>query len=159
LVQSGDHGRDVIQHIWTTARIATIRQKEEWKDLQMIGMVVTERETATKSTIEARYYIGSIPNDAVVFGNAVRTHWEIENCVHWFLDVAFHEDQSPIYKGNAPENMAVLRHMALNLLHQETTLDRGLRGKRLRAGWDETYLEKVLACAPNMLISPTSDVN
>ena len=120
--------------------------------------MISERVTASRSSIEARYYIGSIANDAKVFGNAVRTHWEIENRVHWSLDVAFHEDQSTIHKDYAPENMAVLRHMALNLLQQETTLKRSMRGKRLRAGWDEAYLEKVLVCTTNVPILLVSDV-
>ncbi len=157
--QSTDHGRDVIRQIWTTSRLGTIRNKEDWEDLRTIGMVITERVTATTSSIEARYYIGSIINDAEIFGDAVQTHWEIENCVHWSLDVTFHEDQSRIYKDHAPENMAVLRHIALNLLQQEMTVKRSMRRKRLRAGWDEEYLEKVLAYTSNMPIASVSDAN
>ena len=122
-------------------------------------MVMTERVTATKTSIDVRYYIASIENDAKQLKHAVRTHWEIENCVHWTLDVAFREDSSTIHKDHAPANMAVLRHVALNLLQQETTLKRSIRGKRLRAGWDESYLEKVVAYTPNIFISPTSEVN
>jgi predicted transposase YbfD/YdcC len=157
--QSTDHGRDVIRQIWTTSRLDTIRNKEDWEDLRTIGMIITERVTAATSRIEARYYIGSIKNDAEIFGDAVQTHWEIENCVHWSLDVAFREDQSAIFKDHAPENMAVLRHMALNLLQQETTMKRSMRRKRLRAGWDEEYLEKVLAYTSNIPILSVRDVN
>jgi len=157
--QSTDHGRDIIQQVWTTTRTETIRNKDAWDDLQVIGMVMTERVTTTKTSIDVRYYIASIENDAKQLKHAVRTHWEIENCVHWTLDVAFREDSSTIHKDHAPTNMAVLRHIALNLLQQETTLKRSIRGKRLRAGWDETYLEKVVAYTPNIFIAPTSEVN
>jgi predicted transposase YbfD/YdcC len=157
--QSVDHGRDVIRQVWTTPRTETIRNKDAWEDLQIIGMVMTECVTATKSSIDVRYYIASIDNNAKRLDCAVRTHWEIENCVHWTLDVTFNEDASTIHKDHAPENMAVLRHVALNLLQQETTLKRSIRGKRLRAGWDDAYLEKVIAYAPNILISPASEVN
>lgn len=74
----------------------------------------------------------------------MRTHWEIENKVHWILDVIFQEDYCRVRNGNAAQNLAVLRHFALNLLRQETTLKRGIKAKRLRAGWDHDYLLKVL---------------
>jgi predicted transposase YbfD/YdcC len=94
--QSTDHGRDVIQHVWTTTRTETIRHKDAWEDVQISGMVMTERVTATKSSIDRRYSIASIDNNAKRLGYAVRTHWEIENCVHWTLDVTFREDTSTI---------------------------------------------------------------
>ena len=92
-----------------------------------------------------RYYISSLPgDDAKQLLAAVRTHWHIENRLHWVLDVTFREDDSRVRKGNAAQNMAVLRHMALNLLKQEQSTKRSLRGKRLKAGWDERYLARVL---------------
>ena len=75
---------------------------------------------------------------------AVRAHWGIENRLHWVLDVTFGEDHSRIRKENAPENMAILRHLSLNLLRQERSANVGVKIKRSRAGWDEAYLEKIL---------------
>ena len=75
---------------------------------------------------------------------AVRSHWGIENELHWSLDVTFHEDLCRIRKGAGAQNFAILRHIALNLLKQEKSAKLGLKGKRLKAGWDEAYLLKIL---------------
>jgi len=86
-------------------------------------------------------------NDAELFGKAVRNHWGIENSVHWVLDVSFREDESRKRKGNSAFNFSILRHIAMNLLRKETSVKSGLRSKRMRAGWDDHYLAKVLAGA------------
>lgn len=86
----------------------------------------------------------SILNDSELFSSLARGHWGIENQLHWVLDIAFREDDSRIRKDNAPENFAVLRQIALNILNQEKTLKKGVKCKRNKAGWDNNYLEQVL---------------
>ena len=108
-------------------------------------MVESERTVKFDTTIEHRYYISSAENTAEKFLNASREHWEIETSLHWRLDIAFREDESRIRKGNGAENFAILRHIAFNLLNKEDTTKVGMETKRLKAGWDASYLEKVLA--------------
>ena len=97
-----------------------------------------------KSSLERRYYISSLPNDAELLAKAIRGHWNIENQLHWVLDVQFSEDGSRIRKDNAPQNLAIIRQIALNLLNQDKTIKAGIKTKRKRAGWDNNYLLKVL---------------
>jgi predicted transposase YbfD/YdcC len=107
--------------------------------------VRAERRFKDKTETETRYYLSSRPGDnAKHLLNAIRTHWHIENRLHWVLDVTFREDDCRLRKGNGAQNFAVLRHIALTLLKQERTLKRGIKSKRLRAGWDPAYLLKVL---------------
>ncbi len=93
---------------------------------------------------ERRYYISSLKDDAKCFADAVRRHWEIENSLHWVLDVAFREDDCRKRNAYAAENFAIIRHIALNLLRKEKSLKVGIKGRRKKAGWDNDYLLKVL---------------
>ena len=110
-----------------------------------MAKVTGERRIGEKVSIESRYYISSLPGKAKQVLWAVREHWGIENRVHWVLDIAFREDESRVRKGHGPENLATMRHMALNLLRRETTSKGGIKARRLRAGWDENYLLQVLS--------------
>lgn len=143
------HGRDEIRTYWTTAHLDGIRDRDAWKGLQSIGMTLSDREAQGKSQQERRYFIISRTNDVYSFGHAVRTHWSIENNLHWMLDVAFGEDASRIHKEHAPQNMAVMRHMALNLLQHDQTCTGSVRTKRLCAGWNDAYLEVLLTAMEN----------
>jgi len=102
-----------------------------------------------KTSIETRYYISSLPNDAQKLGESVRSPWGIKNSLHWVLDVGFREDDCRIRKDNAPQNFARIRHISLNLLNQEKTSKTGAKNKRLRDGWDDGYLTKILAVSVN----------
>ena len=95
-------------------------------------------------TRERRYFLTSLA-DAATFGRAVRAHWGIENGLHWVLDIAFREDESRVRMGHGAENLVVMRHMVINLLKREQTAKVGIKAKRLKAGWDEQYLLKILA--------------
>jgi predicted transposase YbfD/YdcC len=92
-----------------------------------------------------RFYISSLASDAKQILEVVRKHWAIENELHWVLDVALNEDHNRARKDQAPENLAVIRHIALNLLKHEKTAKGGIHAKQLQAGWKEDYLLKVLA--------------
>ena len=138
------HGRVEYRRHWTTNEIEQIDKAKKWKGLQAVGMVESERHVEGKITIERRYYILSLENNAKRFAGAVRAHWGIENSVHWVLDVAFREDDARTRKGYSSENLSVVRHLAANLLRNEQTVKVGVKNKRLLAGWDNDYLYKVL---------------
>jgi len=141
------HGRIEIRRCWTITEsdfLDYVRQFADWPKLNAIVKVHAERRVGEEVTRKARYYITSLGNDAQQVLDAVRGHWKIENQVHWVLDVVFREDDSRIRKGNGAQNFAILRHVALNLLHQEKTIKVGIKAKRLKAALDEKYLLKVL---------------
>ena len=138
------HGRVETRRYWTLTAVDKIAQAPEWKKLDMVGMVQCERQLNGKTMLENRFYIGSTGGDAQRFAWAVRKHWGIENSLHWCLDIAFREDESRVRDRQAANNLAVLRHIALGLLKKDTTIKRGIKTKRLVAGWNEDYLAKLL---------------
>lgn len=142
------HGRREVRECWTASdseSLASIQSLADWQDLRTVIMVKSKRFVGDKRSEESRYYISSLSGDAEQALEAVRGHWGIENKVHWVLDIAFREDDCRIRKGNGAQNFAILRHIALNLLKQEKTAKCGVKNKRLKAGWDESYLLKVLS--------------
>ncbi len=146
------HGRVEIRECWTisgTEALAMIADHGAWTQLNTVVRVQATRDINGKRTCETRYYISSLSGDtphlAEAALHAVRRHWSIENELHWVLDIAFREDDCRIRKGHSAENMAVLRHIALNLLKQESSKRLGIKNKRLLAGWNDDYLRKVLS--------------
>ena len=121
-----------------------IDPENKWKKLNSVGMVESVRTENGKTTVETRYYISNLNLDAKKFGDSVRSHWGIENSLHWILDVALNEDDCKIRKDNAPQNFAVLRHIAINLLGKEKSKKLGIQNKQFLAAMDDNYLAKVL---------------
>ena len=107
-------------------------------------MVVSERQLWNKTTNQVKFYRSSLISNAKLFSQVIRGHWGIENTLHWSLDVTFSEDKSRIRKDNGPENFALLRKLALNLLNQEKTTKASNKMKRYRAAMDNEYLLKIL---------------
>ena len=145
---NGGHGRIEIRQCWVASgeeSLSFLRNYGQWAKLQTIVMIQSERRLDGEVSQETRYFISSLAGDARQILAAKRAHWGIENKLHWVLDVAFREDDARVRQGNAPQNLAVLRHMALNLLKQEKTAKGGIKAKRLKAAWDDNYLLKVLS--------------
>nr|WP_290227884.1 ISAs1 family transposase [Trichocoleus desertorum] len=144
---SKGHGRIEIRRCWTLSgtELDYLVQKQHWKGLQTVVMVECERRLNGTVSRERRYYLSSLGQDADVINAAIRTHWAIENGLHWVLDVSFAEDACRIRKDHAPQNMSLLRQIALNLLGQDKVTKVGISAKRKKAGWDDAYLIKILA--------------
>jgi predicted transposase YbfD/YdcC len=138
------HGRKEARYYMICPVPEDLPDRARWTGLKAIGVAISDTERDGKKVGENRYYILSKFISARRFADAVRGHWSIENRLHWQLDVTFQEDQCRIRQGHADANFSILRRAALSLLKNETTLKVGIKNKRLAAGWDENYLEKVL---------------
>lgn len=142
------HGRIEIRQAWVVtdpAILNNLRGSEKWPHLTALVKLEAERLTASGRNSQSRYYLASwalSPQQAITL---TRSHWCIENSLHWVLDMAFREDESRLRKDYGAHNFAILRHIALNLLKQEKTNRLGVKNKRLRAAWDNDYLLRVLA--------------
>ena len=140
----GDHGRIETRSGMISTDISWLQDDHKWPGLAAVGKVVRLRETADKTTTEIAYYLLSAAMTPERFGEVVRSHWAIENRLHWCLDVTMNEDQMRNRMDHAPQNLTTLRHMALNLVRQETSKG-SLRKKLRRAAWSDSFLVKVLA--------------
>jgi predicted transposase YbfD/YdcC len=144
------HGRiekRVCEVLSGEAVIARLRHKNNWMSLHTIVKVTAQRTTRTTGVVteQTRYYICSIKDpSAERMQAAIRAHWGIENSLHWVLDMAMREDESRIRTDNAPANMAVLRHIALNLVRGDTTRKVGVKASLKKAGWSTDYMGKLL---------------
>lgn len=143
-----DHGRFETRRYYQSDCLDWFADQGKWEGLASVGMVESSRECDGKTTVERRYYLSSLKLDVGTFARAVRGHWGVENKLHWVMDVCFHEDQSRAREGFAAENLATLRRLALNLLKQEKTKKRGIRGKMLNASWNHPYLLRLLGIEP-----------
>jgi predicted transposase YbfD/YdcC len=145
---SKGHGRIEIRECWALsdpAILSYITAYKLWSGLHSLVKLTSTRQEQGQSSQATRYFISSLPPKASLLLTVIRAHWQIENDLHWVLDMAFREDQNRSRKDHAAHNLAILHHIALNLLKQESSLKVGIKAKRLRAGWDHRYLLKVLS--------------
>jgi predicted transposase YbfD/YdcC len=140
----GDHGRIETRTSTLSSDIGWLQEHHQWPGLAAVGKITRSRETATKTTTETAYYLLSTAFSPERFGEVVRCHWGVENRLHWVLDVVMNEDQARNRLDNGPKNLAVLRHIALNLIRKEKSKG-SLRGKFKRAGWRDDFLAKIIA--------------
>lgn len=138
------HGRIERRQVWGTNDIDWLKKRHpHWPDLQSIGVIESSRQVGSERSSERRFFISSHHANAQQFLCSIRQHWEIENRLHWVLDVSFNEDQCRVRSGYAAENLSVIRHIAINLLRQESSKI-SIKAKRRKAGWDSGFLRKVL---------------
>jgi predicted transposase YbfD/YdcC len=136
------HGRTEQRTVYALAVPEDLAGKDEWRDLRTLVLVFRERTVGAKTSEEFSYYLSSHRADAAEFARVIRLHWSIES-MHWVLDVTFHEDSSRVRAGHGAENFGLLRRLALSLLKQDDSKG-SLKGKRLRAGWDNDFLLRIL---------------
>jgi predicted transposase YbfD/YdcC len=147
LLEELDHGRIETRKCSVITDFKFIENMQEWAGLKSIVKIESIREfkNSDKPTENfTRYYISSLLSEAKDLQRAIRLHWGIENKLHWVLDVAFSEDASRKRTGNAAQNFSILSKIALNLLKKDTTTKQGIKGKRLKAAYDQNYLIKIL---------------
>ncbi len=148
---TSDHGRIEQRNVWLTSDVQwLIERHPRWKSIKGIAIVDSIRDLQGKVSREQRLYITSHGTKSADFiANAIRSHWLVENKLHWQLDVSFNEDQNRLRSGYAAENLSMMNKIALNLLKNEKSVKVGVKTKRLKAGWDEAYMMKVLTVGFN----------
>lgn len=145
-VEKGHH-RTEKRQVWTVpvAQLPPLHQQANWLGLKTVVMVVRVRHSWNKITREVQFYLTSLDSNACKIGQAIRLHWGIENGLHWTLDVTFNEDACRVRTGHAPQNLALLRRIALNALNQEQSFKRSNRQKSNRAAMHNNYMLTILA--------------
>jgi predicted transposase YbfD/YdcC len=140
------HGRIEVRKCIVSGEVNWLNQKEQWAGLKTIAMIEETQEIKGKKSIEHRFFISSLPADAKQIASAVRAHWLVENGLHWTLDVVFNEDRSRVRKDNAGENMAIIRHITLNMLNnaKKSFKNVALKALRKKAGWGNETLTSIL---------------
>ena len=148
------HGRHEVRRVWVLEAEDRLSEAQSWRGLRSLVRVESERTVNGQHSRDDRYYISSVKPDAAMIAKLVRGHWGIENQQHWTLDMAFDEDRNRTRKKNGPDNFALLRRIALNLLKAETSKKRSIQRKRLTAGWDAEYLLAVLEAGARQNTDP-----
>ena len=140
-----DHGRFEVRRCYAFDQVDCLHAPERWPDLKSFAVIASERTIKGKTTLEYRFYISSLPADAVRINRAVRQHRRVENSLHWCMDVAFGDDQMRARTGNAAHNFAVMRHFALNLIRLDLIKRKGgLKVRRLIAATSDAYRAELL---------------
>ena len=139
-----NHGRIETRRCWAFDAVDRLYQHEQWQDLRSFAIIERERTVGDHTSIERAYYISSLPADAARIARAVKSHWEVENRLHWCLDVQLNEDQSRVRTGFAANNLAIVRHIVMNLLRLNTTVKAGIKNKRLLASASDPFRAEVL---------------
>ena len=140
------HGRIEVRKCIVSSQIDWLKQKSDWAGIKTIAMIEESQQVGDKISVERRFFISSLPADAKKIAGAVRAHWLIESALHWTLDVVFNEDGSRVRKDNAGENMAIIRHITVNMLNNAKKLfnNLGLKALRKKAGWGNETLALIL---------------
>ncbi len=141
-IDSG-HGRVEVRRIWQSANLRWVPSAKEWKGAKSFARVESERHIGDKITKEIRYFISSLPLDAARMLSAIRSHWAIENSLHWVLDMTFREDASRVRRGDAAENLSMLRRLVLNICRRNKT-GKSNPSKVRRAGWNDDVRTQLL---------------
>lgn len=141
-LEETDHGRHEVRECRVATDLTNIRDLDRWDQLAAIVQVKLTRTVKGKTTSQTRYYITDVIRSAKTMLNAVRSHWQVENRLHWVLDISFREDESRVRSGHAQENLSVVRKLALNLLRQADAKG-GIKNRRLQAGWNDDFLLEV----------------
>ena len=138
------HGRREVRRCWAFDAVDRLYKAEQWSDLKSFAIVERERTVGSKTSCERRYYISSLPADAQRIAHAVRSHWEVENRLHWCLDVQFNDDQSSVRTGFAANNLAIVRHIVINLLRLNKSRKGSIKTKRMLAATSDQFRAELL---------------